>query len=351
MKNRSLLWLVLFTIAFLSLDAHAATPVLNNSAHEAAHLLTDLLILEPSATVDRTTMAPNDNTFDPNLVADSLNPLVTFYSQANDAPVNHSPYAVLSTPFTGYTLSIETANYATFEGNAIANGWSYSSSLAALTPPPVYSFTVGLGLTGPGVEFTLSNNYKGFDTTSLSTVEVGVAALFAAMQINHSTWTWPDIKGALRQTAANWATGYDPTNFGYGVVDFDSATALANTNAIFLQPPVLQVSAVPPGRLSVTLYPFRQSRRDHEIVFVAPLSYVWPLKNEYTTADLNASGGAGIYASNGTDVIPTAVVSVSVPPGRYNVIAFTTDGSGNYSRVEAPFSLIPMTITNNPCLP
>ncbi len=76
--------------------------------------------------------------------------------------------------------------------------------------------------------------------------------------------------------------------------------------------------------LAVTLYPFRQTRRSFEVVYRIPSSYHWPLKNEYTSADIAAAGGTLLYTSNGSDNIPQFTYNATVA-GTIDLVAFTTD--------------------------
>ena len=95
--------------------------------------------------------------------------------------------------------------------------------------------------------------------------------------------------------------------------------------------------------LEVTLYPFRQTRRSFEVVYRISASYKWPLKNEYTSADIAASAGTLVYTSSGSDSIPRFTYTPGAA-GTVNLVAFTTDGLGNYSRVEE-FSVVPEVLT------
>jgi|HubBroStandDraft_1064217.scaffolds.fasta_scaffold00140_43 hypothetical protein len=316
--------------------------VLNNSAHEAGKLLRDLLILKPSgvvnvrAFVDRTTPLPNDNTFDPRIVVDALNTAKTYYSMSEDSAVNHAPYSIVSNSFTGYTRGVEPAFYAVLSAHGLLDDWAYTRALPAGTPPPIYSAAIddgARGVTGPGVEFSLAPGYKGFDTKDLSSTVAGATAIFVAMKLDHPDWTWPDVKGALRQTASNWPHGYDATGHGYGVIDYDSADAIKSATALYLQPPIVTLTMH--GRFArVTFYPFRQTRRKAEVLYAVPPAYVWPVRNEYTDADLRAAAAKLVYVSNDADVSP----SFSYPASASRmlmVVALTTDGAGHYSRVES----------------
>ena len=253
------------------------------------------------------------------------------------AAPSRSPACSLSNSFSSYTNTIDTGNYATLVADGTLDNWAYvpNSPLASTAQPPTVAVTSNSspGATGYGIEFSLASAYKGCDTSSPSGGTGVMAGLLAAVKLAHPTWNWWDIKGAFRQTAANWSTGYDHTNYGYGVVDYDSAVALASTSAVYLQPPVMTLS-LSGFFYTVNLYPFRQSRRVREVVYAVPRSYSWPRKNEYVLADITASGGTLAYTSNGTDVIPTFTYVTSPAGPAVNLVAFTTDGSGAYSRVE-----------------
>jgi hypothetical protein len=72
-------------------------------------------------------------------------------------------------------------------------------------------------------------------------------------------------------------------------------------------------------------------------------SYKWPLKNEYTSTDVAASGGTLVYTSNGTDNTPSFTYTAGAA-GTVDLVAFTTDGEGSYSRVEE-FSVMSESMT------
>lgn len=325
--------------------ASAAVTVLNNSSHASDNIRCGVNAVAPGAIdttiIVDTTSAPPDSTFNNTMVANATNTSRTnFASLTPFGAVNHAPYVEISNSFTSYTAAQDLNNYAALTAGGIVDNWAYvpTSTLPSTTQPPVAAVAVNQGFggaaTGYGIEFGLSSAYKGCDTSSPSGGTALMAGLLAGMRLAHPTWTWGDIKGALRQTSGNWATGYDPTNYGYGTVDYDSAVAIASTSSIFLQPPVITTAAASvPFAYTVILYPFRQTRRSNEVVWQVPRGYVWPVKNEYTSTDLSASGGTQVYSSNGTDVIP---VFTYVPPasGLWALIAFTADGSGGFSRVE-----------------
>ncbi len=88
------------------------------------------------------------------------------------------------------------------------------------------------------------------------------------------------------------------------------------------------------------MYPFRSARRAYEVIYLVPGDYAFPMKNELTASDiasLTSAGGQLVFTGNRTDPTPSGTVSytLSNPDLSYALVAFTTDGAGAYSRVEA----------------
>ena len=322
-------------LSLLNGGSHAAVPIAYasvaiNTVLGTGHVDTDIF-------VDRT----SDSNIDP-FPQFQTTTGTPFFSVASGTADNHAVYSVLNWSAVGYTLNRDMTDYPTLQPAGTVYSMPYArANLNANTQPPV-AFVVSSssnsqnGGTGPGIEFALSASYKGLDTSEDSWVSAGMSGLLAALKFNHPTWTWFDIKGALRQTAANWTTGYNSSLFGYGAINWDTANAVASTSAIFLQPPVLLATLASTTQLLVTVYPFRQTRRAYENVYLAPNGYVWPIKNEYTTTDITNSGASLVYTSQGSSATtPSGIANITVTPGTYQLIAFTTDGLGNFSRVES----------------
>lgn len=299
-------------------------------------------------------------TFDDNIIADTQNSSLNNANAASyQYPVNHAPYILANNSRTGYDLKTwgDLGTYAQLQMSGLMMSWAFVQALPPGTPPPITSTTT-TATSGPaslaganwGLEFGISNNYKGFDTSAASWVTAAMTAVLAAIKVDHPAWNWFDIKGALRQTASNWVTGWDAANFGYGAIDYDSATALASPAAIYLQPPILQAPSVS-DKVSVTIYPFRSSRRHHEVVYLVPASYVFPTNSEFTAGEISNlinAGGQLVFTGNTTDTTPSGVASfTSIPGGRYKLVALTTDNAGAYSRVEA-WSVQTVTVTATP---
>ena len=342
--------------------------VLINSAHGASEAVGAIRILKgsgvlgSSVVVDKTVCAPNDTMYDPNFVADALSRTIPFYSATANGggydcgppprAENYAPYGVLNRSFSNPPSGAD--NYRTLETHGIVLSVAYLTPATgpAYGQPGIYTVnTAGLNAgvrSGLGVEWAISASYKGMTTDAPSWVTADMTGILAAMRLDHPRWTVPDIVAALRQTASNWSTGYDASDWGYGVVNYDWADAIASPSSLYLEPPVMAV--VNSGcYATITLYPFRQTRRAREAVYSVDPTYAWPVKDEYTTADIKASGATLIYTSNGTDATLTFEYA---PPmsGTVTLIAFTTDGNGDYSRVES-FAPQQATLTVGPgCL-
>jgi hypothetical protein len=351
--------LILVVLAICVCRMTAAAPViaaLVNSAHGANQLYADFTILKSSALVgtsvilDRTTCSPSDTTAYPNFfVAAGTATTAQFFSVRDGnkcgPPItdaeNYLPYRVLNYSFTGgptedvyYALFAQYDQVASLPYLGSCTGTGICKQPGIYTVETVSQNQAGRRPSASGVEFEFSESYKGFDTYAASWVTAGMSAVLTALRYDHPTWTAPDIVAALRQTAANWSTGYSATNYGYGIVDYDKADAIASTAALYLQPPVMDIVKFP-DYAAIILYPFRQTRRAHEVVYAVDPSYAWPVKNEYTTADITASRATLLYTSNGGDLTPTFSYTPAAPGRSVTLIAFTTDGKGHYSRVES----------------
>lgn len=278
------------------------------------------------------------------LVADSGNAsATTIVSMANPGggAVNHAPYQVIAWPSTGVTA--DPSYYSQLYNQIGVISLPHGRGNSVNHQLPVVATTTsssnsGDGITGWGITFGLSANYLGLNTGSDSNNSGNVAGLIAALLYNHGTWNAFDAQAALRISAANFPT-YDHTNYGYGTVSWSAANS---ASTLYLQPPDMQVTNNG-YYLAITLYPYRQTRRSAEVVYSVSASYVWPRKNEYTTTDITASGGTLLYTSNGTDVTPQFSYAPAAS-GTVTLIAFTTDGSGNYS-TEQEFSPVTQSVT------
>jgi hypothetical protein len=357
--------------------AVTAPPVLINSSHASQFVTRDLLVLHPElnsgaglGAIDNTcgggttvAVCSTNAVFDATMIADTQNTSLANINVASaQYPVNHAPYTLVNNSFAGYSFTGfgDPATYIQLNAYGVLMSWAFVAAGPSGTPPPITSVTV-TATSGPaslpganwGLEFGLVNNYKGFDTSAPSWVTAAMTAILAAMRVDHASWSWFEIIAALRQTASNWTTGWNADQFGYGAIDYDSATALSSPAALYLQPPILQMTNTGTDA-RVTLYPFRTARRAYEVVYLVPGTYTFPIKNELTTADiaaLVAAGGQLVFTGNGTDVIPSGSGTFTPTLGVvYTMVAFTTDGAGAYSRVEAWSRQGTITIPGSGCI-
>jgi hypothetical protein len=363
----------IFVFAIFIMNVTFAQNILNNTDHLVNSAVSALSILGAgSIIIDQTCPSgstpgiscltvggPGFVSFN-TLISDATNVSATLYSANSATVVNHAPYKVLNQSSTDYMLStLDQAFYSALIGNDLIYNIAYCGIPMTNDYPPIAASTIlpnnaGAGTVGvqscgyaPGIEFSMTLNYKGMDTSSPSATTESMTAILAKIRANHPTWNWADIKGALRQTASNWSTGYAPFNasgpgLGFGNVNYDNATALAAPANIFLEAPGMAI--VNSGHYAaITLYPYKSTRRVKEVVYIGGS---WPAAstvNELTAAQVTAAGGTLIYTSNGTDITPQFSYAPSVS-GTAIFRALTLDGSGNASRVES-FSAISETFT------
>ena len=285
-------------------------------------------------------------------VSDSIKSSAALDSVASGTAANHAPYGVINGSYCcskgeGDDPIYYTSLYSTGTILSTPLAVQVGGALPAGTAPPTYSAAASSsnssnGGTGWGIEFGLRASYLGLDTTEDSWVSAEVAGLLAALEFAHPTWTWFDVKAALRQTASNWSSGYSHGTFGYGYVNYSAASALSAASSLYLQPPGLNITNQQ-NQASVLVFPFRQTRRAFEAVYAIDASYTWPVKNEYTLTDIDASKATLIFTSSATDVVSTFTFTPAAT-GTARLLAFTGDSSGNYSRAEE-FSVAALSLT------
>lgn len=325
---------------FLVNSSVAAPNVLNRTTHADSFIGAAVNATVGSGVVDQSIQID----YDTNLpLQDLSHPSDTTFSVESGAQVNHAPYTVANYSVCCSAGLKDEINY--FQQLTAANAILVSSLaiqvgglLPARTAPPICcsnasSPNSGNGGTGWGIEFGLSASYLGLDTTEDSWDTAILSGLLAALKYQHPSWTWFDIKAALRQTADNWSTGYSHLAFGYGLINWTAANAIATASALYLQPPGVLIS-LDETTATIQLFPFRQTRRKREAVYAVDPGYSWPVgKNELSAADLAAAGARHLFTSNGTDLIATFTVD-RLGSQPWYFIAFTTDDAGNFSRVE-----------------
>lgn len=341
---------IIFTFCVMLVSLAQAQPsILNNTTHAATFIAPAVNAVLGAGKVDNPIFIDYKNDAQ-TMVAAAVNALANYTSVSSGLTVNHAPYAVTNDSTSTYGTSEDATYYAAQIAENLSSAQPIGVGvrgipLPAGTPPPAAIVTTSAansadGGTSWGMEFALSPSYLGLDTTEDSWTSAEMAGFIAALLYNKPAFNFFDVRAALRITAANWATGYDASHFGYGVINWSSANAIASTGSLYLQPPKITASLVG-NSLTIIDYPFRQTRRDHEVIYLVAASYAWPLKNEYTATDIANSHGTLLFTTNSTDVIPSDTFTLSVSPGIYNVIGFTTDNLGAFSRFE-PYSPVPI---------
>jgi len=287
-----------------------------------------------------------------------------FYTVDTASVVNDQPYTLLSESSTGYSLSLDQSNYNTL----IADSIIYSMPHCPLIPgspdyPPIamvnvlpagsgaYSVGNNCGYDS-GTEFSIVNGYLYAGSASSPSASGGtMAGIIAKLKQDHSTWTWNDIKGALRQTASNWSGGYTSNNagaLGFGNVNYANATAISSTSAIYLQAPGMTIATFGYYAL-ITLYPFMQTRRAREVVYIGG---TWPPANsvnEMTAAQIAAAGGTKVVDDGGATGAQTFTYAAPAT-GSATFVALTLDSAGNGSRVESFNPLAESFVVGTACL-
>lgn len=364
----------LFLIFLFAGAAFASGPnVLSNTDHIVGDVTSAISILGGSNTVNQT--CPSSTTpgvgcftnggpsfiLNTALIANAVDNTVAEYlagtATSTGTPNSNVPYQILNQSSTGYHLTQYDQNvYSSLIANSQIYVMAYCGGPGTGDAyPPIAASTILPNTTGSlasqtcgyalGIEFSMTAGYKGFATGSPSGTTEAFSGVYAVLGANHPTWTFADIKGALRQTASNWAAGYAPSatpggviSYGFGNIDYDSANAISSTNNIFLQSPGMTISNH--GYYAIiTLYPFRSTRRANEVVYIGG---TWPAasaSNELTASQIAAAGGTLVYSSNGTDIEPVFTYTPAVS-GTATFRAFTLDSAGNGSRLESFAALV-----------
>lgn len=204
------------------------------------------------------------------------------------------------------------------------------------------------GTTGGGIEFGVPTDYmhgKG-QSDWPSGVTAQVAGLLACLKYRHPSWNWFDVKAALRTTAANYPTGYDPQKYGYGAINFQDANAFTNATQLALFAPATVILGQKGERLVFQINPFKQTRRFTDVVFKFTMRPTPTLK-ELTLAEITAMGGQYLFSSY--LYIDANNYSYRMTRGeKAYLVWFTQDASLMFSRIE-PYSVFgPFTFPSLP---
>ena len=250
---------------------------------------------------------------------------------------------ILSSSFSGWNSIYDSAGYLKLTGNGMVHVYAYVPLQAQPynAPPPAAFVTVNKigGISSDGIEFGVPAAYmngKGQSTTS-SGVTAQLAGLMACLKYLHPNWNWFDIKAALRATASNFATGYDPKKYGYGSIDYPAANSLVNAATLPLFAPAAVVFPQQGDRLYFCVNSFKQSRRVADVLFKFATLPV-PHLQELTLSEITAMGGQQVFSGDLSATTNVYSYRVTGDEKAY-FVWFTRDAQGIFSRIE-PYSII-----------
>jgi len=171
------------------------------------------------------------------------------------------------------------------------------------------------GSYGPGLEF-----YAWKSSESACTPYV--AAMFARLMTDHPDWNFWDARAALRQTAWNYTRGGWVEDGGFGLLDWEAANTLSDSDLALFGPVNLQAEVdEKKGVINLTWVNFESSQW-HETLFV--------LFDHEPARDEDPADGRIIYA--GPD---TGATCPFHEWGGYWLAAYSRDAQGGLSLLEA----------------
>lgn len=248
---------------------------------------------------------------------------------------------ILSSSFSNWDYSYDSEGYEKLTDNGMIHVFAYEPRHPQPwnAPPPAAFATVNkIGAqSGGGIEFGVPSTYmegKGRSNTP-SGVTAQLAGLMACLKYLHPTWNWFDVKAALRATAGNYNSGYNPEHYGYGAINYHAANALKDAWKLPLFAPSAVLLRQSEDQLTFIINGFRQSRRYTEVLF-AFSARPPPQQQELTLAQITALGGHLVFSNLATDanIFSFRVTSAET---RY-LVWLTQDVRGNFSRIE-PYSI------------
>jgi hypothetical protein len=288
--------------------------------------------------------------------SDSFLPPEPFIADAKRAGAT-----ILSSSCSGWQSLYDSLLYQKLTQNGMVHVYAYvpTAPQPEKSPPPAAFVTVNRigGKTGHGIEFGIPTGYmngKGQSSTP-SGVTAQLAGLMACLKFQHPDWNWFDVKAALRRTAANYPTGYNPQKYGYGVIDYPAANALRDVRALPLCAPAAVLRPQRGNLLPFSINPFQQTRRAADALFKfrsAPA----PSLSELSLAEIMDRGGQLIFLGDSTK---SGNNSAGYPVLQEEIayfVWFTRDAAGRFSRIEpysvlGPVHLIPQQLYGPRLLP
>lgn len=255
---------------------------------------------------------------------------------------------ILSSSFGGWNYLLDFTGYRELSRNGVVHVFAYepTQTQPKNAPPPAAFVTVNAvgRTTGDGIEFGVPTDYMAGKGQSPfpSGVTAQLAGLMACLKYRHPSWNWFDVKAALRSTAGNFHSGYDPRKYGYGIIDYRSANALSEASSLPLFPPAAVIGEIHDDRIDFFVNSFRQTRRVADVLMKFPVPP--PVRRmELTLEEVISLGGERIFA--GDLPVDKNVVSYQASRGETAYFVwFSVDGHGMFSRIESYSIIGPVTL-------
>ena len=250
---------------------------------------------------------------------------------------------ILSSSFSNWNSYFDAALYLELTRNGMVHVYAYEprQPQPRNSPPPAAFVSVNVTgrMTGDGIEFGVQPRYMNGSGGGVyaSDVTAQLAGLMACLKYLHPSWNWFDVKAALRSTATNFSGGYDPLNYGYGVIDYYAANALSDAATLPLFPPAAVVRRSWSDQIDFTVNSFKQSRRTMDVLYkfaTPPATH----PKELTLPEIIALGGRLVFAGD-RSMTTNSVSYKTLRDEMTCFVWFTRDASGMFSRID-PYSII-----------
>jgi hypothetical protein len=250
---------------------------------------------------------------------------------------------IMSSSFSGWDYLFDTVLYPSLSKNGLVHVYAYEprKSQPPGTPPPSVFVTANLcgGKSGDGIEFGVVKGYmsgRGQSDTP-SGVTAQLAGLMASLKYYHPEWNWFDVKAALRMTASNFQSGYNPTKSGYGCINYPAANKIKDAQQLPLFPPASVMRISTNNTVIFAVNSYKQSRRVTDALFKFRMKPIPKLK-DLSLAEITALGGQLLYTGDRSEANNSLAVQVSDYEMTF-FVWFSKDSMGNYSRIE-PYSIL-----------
>ncbi|MDD2732295.1 MAG: hypothetical protein PHF56_00015 [Desulfuromonadaceae bacterium] len=250
---------------------------------------------------------------------------------------------IMSSSFSGWDYLFDTQLYKQLTENDLVQVYAYvpRKDQPSNAPPPAAFATVNLigGKTGGGIEFGIPRGYMNShgQSDTPSGVTAQLAGLMASLKYNHPDWNWFDVKAALRTTASNFPTGYNPGKSGYGAIDYQAANALTASSHFPLFPPAAVMRTARNNTVIFAINSFKQNRRVADALFKFRMR-PFPMLKDLTLAELTALGGKLLFTGDRSETTNSLTVQLASNEMTF-FVWLSKDSNGLYSRIE-PYSIL-----------